>query len=51
MLFGLNEEREYVFQDVRFTGIIRGVSENGELVVESELPNKKFDIKEISFCF
>lgn len=51
MLFGLNEEREYVFQDVRFTGIIRGVSENGELVVESELPKKKFDIKEISFCF
>lgn len=51
ILLGLNEEREYIFQDQKFKGIIRGVSEGGELLVESELSRKKFDIKEISFCF
>lgn len=51
VLFGLNEEREYIFQDQKFRGIIRGISEGGELIVESELSKKNFDIKEISFCF
>jgi len=51
VLFGLNEEREYLFGDQRFTGIIRGISEAGHLLVESELSKKNFDIKEISFCF
>lgn len=51
VLLGLNEVREYIFQDQKFKGIIRDVSENGELMVESELSRKKFDIKEISFCF
>lgn len=51
VLLGLNEEREYIFGDRTFTGIIRGISEYGQLVVESELPKKNFDIKEISFCF
>lgn len=51
VLLGLDEEREYIFQDQRFTGIIRGVSAGGELIVESKLSKKNFDIKEISFCF
>ncbi|MBX2953386.1 MAG: biotin--[acetyl-CoA-carboxylase] ligase [Leadbetterella sp.] len=51
VLFGLEEEREYVFQDQRFTGTIRGVSSAGQLIVESKLSKKNFDIKEISFCF
>ncbi len=51
VLLGLNEEREYISGNRRFTGMIRGISEDGRLVVESELPKKNFDIKEISFCF
>ncbi|WP_367913483.1 biotin--[acetyl-CoA-carboxylase] ligase [Leadbetterella sp. DM7] len=51
VLLGLNEEREYISGDTKFTGIIRGISETGQLIVESELPRKNFDIKEISFCF
>ncbi len=51
VLLGLNEDREYIFQDQKFRGVIRGISEDGELIVESELSKKNFDIKEISFCF
>lgn len=51
VLFGRDEEREFIFQNQKFRGIIRGVSEGGQLMVESELSRKIFDIKEISFCF
>lgn len=51
ILFGLNEERDYLFENQKFRGIIRGISDTGQLLVESELSKKNFDIKEISFCF
>lgn len=50
-LLGFRKKRRFVSEGVEFEGIITGVSESGELEVESEFSKKVFDIKEISFCF
>ena len=50
-LFGLGQIRRFVFDGREFGGIIRGVTENGHLIIESGLIKKTFDIKEVKFCF
>ena len=50
-LLGFRKKRRFISEGVEFEGIITGVSESGELKVESEFSKKVFDIKEISFCF
>ncbi len=50
-LLGYRETRTFEAQGLRFQGSIRGISPEGLLLVESEHSKKKFDIKEITFCF
>ncbi len=51
VLFGKDEERTYSSDHQTFRGIIRGISDEGQLIVESSFPKKRFDIREITFCF
>ena len=46
-LFGLDQEAEYVAGGKTFTGIIRGVNEFGELIVESKGETKTYGFQEI----
>lgn len=50
-LLGYREERTFFADGQHFKGTIAGISPEGLLLVESEHSKKKFDIKEISFCF
>lgn len=51
ILMGFEKEREFIHKETVFKGIIKGVTDFGELIIESELSKKKFDIKEVSFVF
>lgn len=48
-LYGVNEIRRFVIGDLQVNGIIRGVDENGRLIVEIDGSDRTFDLKEIRF--
>jgi BirA family biotin operon repressor/biotin-[acetyl-CoA-carboxylase] ligase len=50
-MLGFGERRTFEAGGVRFEGEIEGISPEGLLLLKSEHSKKKFDIKEISFCF
>lgn len=51
VLLGYQKERSFLSEGVTFQGVITGIGERGELLITSDHSKKKFDIKEISFCF
>lgn len=48
-LFGLGELRGFTSRDITFEGVIKGVSETGELIVEVNNEKRNYNFKEISF--
>lgn len=46
-LLGLNEENVFLFDGKTYKGIIRGVNENGKLLVETEKEIFEFGVKEV----
>jgi biotin-(acetyl-CoA carboxylase) ligase len=48
-LFQLNELKTYQSEEKRFDGIVRGVNEDGLLLMEVAGELKTFDLKEITF--
>jgi biotin-(acetyl-CoA carboxylase) ligase len=48
-LFQLNELKTYQNEQKLFDGIVRGVNENGLLLIEVAGELKTFDLKEITF--
>jgi len=46
-LLGYEEEREYESSGCKFTGVIKGVSPTGKLIVSSKNGEKEYDLKEI----
>lgn len=51
VMLGYQKERTFASEGITFQGVIVGIGESGELLVTSDHSKKKFDIKEISFCF
>jgi BirA family biotin operon repressor/biotin-[acetyl-CoA-carboxylase] ligase len=47
-LFGLNERRAFTASGLPFEGVIQGVNDNGELIVQIGSQSKTFSLKEIS---
>ena len=48
-LYGLNQKRRFVSGKHEFEGVIRSVSLEGKLVIETEVGEKLFDVKELQF--
>ena len=48
-LYGLNKNRRFVSGKHEFQGIIRSVSKDGKLVLETEIGKKLFEVKELQF--
>ena len=48
-LYGLNQKRRFVSGKHEFEGVIRSVSLDGKLVIETEIGEQLFDIKELQF--
>ena len=48
-LYGLNQKRLYKSGENQFEGIIRSVTDEGKLLVETETGKQLFDIKELQF--
>jgi BirA family biotin operon repressor/biotin-[acetyl-CoA-carboxylase] ligase len=48
-LYGLNQKRRFVSGKHEFEGVIRSVSLEGKLVIETEIGEKLFDVKELQF--
>ena len=48
-LYGLNQNRRFVSGKHEFEGIIRSVSPEGKLVLETETGEQLFDVKELQF--
>ena len=48
-LYGLNQNRRFVSGKYEFEGIIRSVSPGGKLVLETEIGEQLFEIKELQF--
>ena len=48
-LYGLNQNRRFVSGKNEFKGIIRSVSEEGKLVLETETGEQLFEVKELQF--
>ena len=48
-LYGLNQKRRFVSGKHEFEGVIRSVSIEGKLVIETEIGEKLFDVKELQF--
>ena len=50
-LFGLNQKRSFIYDGKSMDGIIRGVDENGQLIIEVEASRIVVGPKEIRFVF
>jgi BirA family transcriptional regulator, biotin operon repressor / biotin---[acetyl-CoA-carboxylase] ligase len=48
-LYGLNQNRRFVSGKHEFEGIIRSVTSEGKLVLETEIGEQLFDLKELQF--
>jgi BirA family biotin operon repressor/biotin-[acetyl-CoA-carboxylase] ligase len=48
-LYGLNQKRRFVSGKHEFEGVIRSVSLEGKLVIETEIGEQLFDVKELQF--
>ena len=48
-LYGLNENRQFVSGKHEFEGIIRSVTPEGKLVLETEIGEQLFEVKELQF--
>ena len=48
-LYGLNQKRRFVSGKHEFEGVIRSVSLEGKLIIETEIGEKLFDVKELQF--
>jgi BirA family biotin operon repressor/biotin-[acetyl-CoA-carboxylase] ligase len=48
-LFGLDETRSFISNDRSFEGVIKGVNDNGELIIASSGNTNSFNLKEVSF--
>ena len=48
-LYGLNQKKRFVSGKHEFEGVIRSVSLEGKLVIETEIGEKLFDVKELQF--
>ena len=48
-LYGLNENRRFVSGKHEFEGIIRSVTPEGKLVLETEIGEQLFEVKELQF--
>jgi BirA family biotin operon repressor/biotin-[acetyl-CoA-carboxylase] ligase len=48
-LYGLNQNRRFVSGKHEFEGIIRSVSPEGKLVIETEIGEQLFEVKELQF--
>lgn len=47
-LYGMNTTKVFIAQQIRFKGIIQGVTDGGELIVLTDGERKTFSLKEIS---
>ena len=48
-LYGLNQKRRFIRGKHEFEGIIRSVSSEGKLVLETETGEQFFEVKELKF--
>ncbi|MFM7766912.1 MAG: biotin--[acetyl-CoA-carboxylase] ligase [Bacteroidota bacterium] len=51
LIFGLNEKREFEYDGLKTFGIIRGVTKDGYLKMETDSEIREFGIKEIKYLF
>jgi BirA family biotin operon repressor/biotin-[acetyl-CoA-carboxylase] ligase len=51
LLFGLGEIREFEYDGIRTNGIIRGVTEEGYLQIQTDTETREFGIKEVKYIF